>query len=100
MPTIPDGYDANEFGEDTWVSHWVREVFPQGDDHQLVNEYDIMYFQQRMRVTRTEMPRPASSHALEGFDTLRTGTPDVRPGVYFIRPDGNSDQYYKGGLQE
>ena len=100
MPTIPEGYDANEFGEDTWVSHWVREVFPQGDDHQLVNEYDIMYFQQRMRVTRTELPRPVSSHPLEGFDSLRTGTPDVRPGVYFIRPDGNADQYYKGGLQE
>ena len=44
-----------------------------------------------MRVQRVLMPG--------GFVDTRMGTPNVRPGVHFIRPDGNSDQFRKGVLQ-
>jgi hypothetical protein len=62
-------------------------------------EYDVEAFSQRMRVTRrTIAPDPLRvfSHSAEPGAGL--GTPNIRPGVHFIRPDGNAEQFRKGAF--
>lgn len=97
MPTIPDGIDSELLG-DSWISHRVRGLDPEGFDAMRA-EYDVEAFSQRMRVTRrTIAPDPLRvfSHSAEPGTAL--GTPDIRPGVHFIRPDGNADQFRKGAF--
>ena len=62
-----------------------------------VMEYDYTQFNKRMRVVRQELPRPQQPIMMVGSNTSAVGVPDVRAKVHYIRPDGNSDQYRKGG---
>lgn len=97
MPTIPDGIDSELLG-DSWISHRVRGLNPESFDAMRA-EYDVEAFSQRMRVTRrTIAPDPLRvfSHSAEPGAGL--GTPDIRPGVHFIRPDGNAEQFRKGAF--
>lgn len=96
MPTIPDGFDAAHFGPGTWVSHRVRGLQVEGWDS-FACEYDYQQFNKRMRV-RLGTPNDAPARRLypSGCIHGRVGTPGVRSGVHFIRPDGNSDQHRKG----
>lgn len=95
MPTIPASFKAELFGL-TWISHRVREVAGEGFDAFLC-EYDYQAFDKRMRVRRVGdgvIPRQLVHPS--GFAAARVGTPNARPGVHYIRPDGNSDQSRKG----
>ena len=96
MPTIPEGFNAELFGN-SWVSHRVRDVGVEGFDAFLC-EYDLRAFKHRMRVWR-RVEAPARAHLrAEGLAPAGVGTPGVRPAVHYIRPDGNADQHRKGAF--
>lgn len=97
MPTIPEGFDSNSFGDESWVSFRVREVHPEGYDA-FACEYDLTNFSKRMKVSRVKVPVVAEHIGPEGFDAFDSGTLDIKPLAHFIRPDGNSDQYRKGAF--
>lgn len=96
MPTIPKGFNAEQFGQ-AWVSHRVRDLFVPGEDFMQVAEYDPMDFAKRMRVRNATTPKPpAQGVGPVGFHALQAGTPGARLGAHHIRPDGNAEQYRKG----
>ena len=96
MPTIPEGFNAEQFGQ-AWVSHRVRDLFVPGEDFMQVAEYDPMDFAKRMRVRNATTPKPpAQGIGPAGFHALQVGTPGARLGAHHIRPDGNAEQYRKG----
>ena len=96
MPTIPKGFNAEQFGT-AWVSLRVRDVFVPGDDFMQVAEYDPMEFAKRMLVRNATTPKPpAQGIGPVGFHALQVGTPGARLGAHHIRPDGNTEQYRKG----
>ncbi len=98
MPTIPSGTDTSAFGT-VWVSLRVRGVEPDGWES-FICEYDPSHFADRMRVRNVFTPPDpnAQSVAPVGLDSVDVGVPNVRPGVHYIRPDGNADQYRKGAF--
>lgn len=97
MPTIPDGFNAEVFG-DTTISLRVRDVTAVGFDS-FISEMDISNFKGRMKVTLVKKPVIIEPKEIElqSFGDTAYGTPDIRLKVHYIRPDGNSDQYRKGG---
>ncbi|OAL80696.1 hypothetical protein [Acinetobacter sp. SFA] len=97
MPTIPDGFNAEVFG-DTTISLRVRDVTVEGFDS-FISEMDISNFKGRMKVTLVKKPvviEPKEIKA-EAFGITAYGVPNIRLKTHYIRPDGNSDQYRKGG---
>lgn len=96
MPTIPSGFNAERHGT-AWISHRVRGLALEGFDS-FACEYDYQAFQLRMRVRRGSdaVKPPVQGINPAGVAPLMQGAHDVRPGVHFIRPDGNSDQFRKG----
>ncbi|QIW89227.1 hypothetical protein 8P_016 [Pseudomonas phage 8P] len=96
MPTIPSGAQTDLYGE-PWVSFRVRDVAMQGFDA-FLSEYDLEAFDKRMRVTRSEAVLPSHSIAPVGILATDFAASDVKPGIHFIRPDGNADQYRKGAF--
>lgn len=88
------GFDSMKIGGG-WISHWVREVQPEGADAFLC-EYDPLKFKERMRVWRIEEEPEAIRVSVPGIDVSDRGMPDVRPTVHRILPDGNAEQYRKG----
>lgn len=98
MPTIPAGQDMSRYGE-LWVTHRVRQVAVEGFDA-FRSEYDLEQFKLRMRVSNAwEPPGPDAREVMPlGMDISDVGVPNVLPGVHFIRPDGNADQYRKGAF--
>lgn len=99
MPVIPIGELMEKFGT-TRISLRVRNLVMTGFDS-LVMEYDAANFDKRMRVKHGEGGTPAKpvQHLTPvGFDALRSSASNVRAGVHYIRPDGNSDQFRKGGF--
>lgn len=96
MPTIPSGFQSDLHGE-PWVSFRVRDVAMQGFDA-FLSEYDLEAFDKRMRVTRREAARPSQQITPVGILATEFAASDVKPGVHFIRPDGNADQYRKGAF--
>ena len=95
VPTIPRGYVAELFGV-AWVSFRVRGVACAGFDT-FLSEYDYQAFAQRMRVRNATFTRPLSTWVGGlGHNMQQFGTPGVRLGVHYIRPDGNAEQFRKG----
>lgn len=96
MPTIPSGAQTDLYGE-PWVSFRVREIKPAGYDA-FRCEYQLEAFDQRMRVYRAAVARPARSIGPVGFSAFASAASAVRAGRHYIRPDGNADQYRKGAF--
>lgn len=96
MPVLPAGFEADLHGT-PWVSHRVREVRAEGLDA-FACEYDYTAFHLRMRVWGPAPARPRQALVAAGFAAGAVGTPGVRSGVHYIRPDGNSDQHRKGAF--
>lgn len=96
MPTLPSGYDAASMGEPA-LSFRIREVDPNGFDAFLC-EYQLDQFEQRMRVSRNTVVRPSHRLSPVGIPAFASFASDVRPGVRYIRPDGNADQFRKGAF--
>lgn len=94
-PTIPDGFVAEQWGE-AWASMGVRDIGAIGFCA-FISEYDLRNFDKRMRVRNAYIPVPgAQTVAPVGVDLGSVDEPDIRLGVRFIRPDGDSDQFRKG----
>lgn len=97
MPTIPEGVLMSRHGE-PWVTFRVRQLSVEGFDA-FVSEYDIENFPLRMRVRNAYIPTPPEQEVEPvGLENSEVGVPNIRPGVHFIRPDGNADQYRKGAF--
>ena len=94
MPTIPEGFSAEQFGI-AWVSLAVRDMPVQGWDS-FASEYNIDDFEQRMRVSKTPRSRPVQTLSAQGVAPRTAGAPDIRPAAHYIRPDGNAETYRKG----
>jgi len=98
MPTIPEGFIAEQFGN-TWVSLRVRGIAVLGFDA-FLSEYEFRNFNQRMRVAYREGPTPppvariVAAHGFNAFDSSISG--NISNLVQYIRPDGNMDNYRKG----
>lgn len=97
MPTIPDGFNAELFG-DTTISLRVRDITAIGFDS-FVSEMDISNFKGRMKVELVKKPVVIEPKEVftQSFVNTNYGVPDIRLKTHYIRPDGNSDQYRKGG---
>ena len=95
MPTIPEGFDASQLSDPS-VSFFVRGVQPEGYDAFLCT-YDVQSFRDRMKVTRKDIPKPSLIVRPVGFSDFMCTASDVRLKVHYIRPDGNSEQFRKGG---
>ncbi|MDY0046066.1 MAG: hypothetical protein RBS10_01480 [Thauera propionica] len=90
------GFNAEVFGE-TNVSNWIREISPDGfEETRMIDDQ----FPLRMRVTRGNVPVDLPWMVeVDGIAPQnRAGTPNVRPAVHFIRPDGNAEQFRKGAF--
>lgn len=96
-PTIPKGFNAEVFGSTT-ISLRVRDVTVDGFDS-FISEMDISNFKGRMKVTLVKKPVVIEPKEimLEAFGLTTYGIPNIRLKTHYIRPDGNSDQYRKGG---
>lgn len=96
LPTIPNGFDPSRYGTPV-ITFRVREIKTPSITH-FAMEYDYTKFDLRMRVIRYNKPIPAIRVAPLGFDALQINASNVRNSVYYIRPDGDSDQYRKGAF--
>lgn len=95
VPTMPPGFDPLQFGPETWVSHWVRQVDAQGTDF-FASEYDYTNFEARMRVWRHKESPPMQMATAAGFETSSFGYHEARNRAHYIRPDGNAEVFRKG----
>ncbi len=100
VPTNIGGNVHTLFGQGTWISFKVREIRARGEDFSHVNEYDPHNFKQRMYIWNRTQPQLPSAQIIgpQGFDNLTVRVPDIRPAAHYIRPDGNMDNYRKGGI--
>lgn len=96
VPFVAGGFYTELFGE-PWVSFRVRELVAEGFDA-FLSEYQLEEFDKRMRVRRVDPPRPREFVEAVGLEHSVLGVPNIRPGVHFIRPDGNADQFRKGAF--
>lgn len=88
------GLNSDVYGK-TVISLRVRNLAIEGFET-FVMEYDYTNFNDRMRVTRKDLPRPTMPVNTLGFDAALYGVPNIKPAAHYIRPDGNSDQFRKG----
>lgn len=99
VPTKITGGDFSLFGK-SWISLHTREIIPMGEDSSLVGEYTPGLFNLKMVIynrNQAELPKFQLVKGA-GFIAQQIGTPNIKPSVHFIRPDGNSDHYRKGGF--
>lgn len=96
-PTIPTGFESEIFGNH-WISLKVRDISIEGFDS-FQSELDISNFKGRMKVILVKKPIVIEPKEIkpEAFDLAAYGVPNIRLKTHYIRPDGNSDQYRKGG---
>lgn len=96
IPLIIGGGDTSIFGDHS-ISLRIREIPIVGFDAFLC-EYDVDRFNDRLRVISIQKPNNLTQEIVaQGFKLSSMGYTDVRLGQYYIRPDGNSDQFRKGG---
>ena len=98
MPVIPVGVLMEKFGT-TYIGLKVRDIGMQGFDSCVIG-YDPKHFDLRMRVKRGQGgtdQKPTQHIQAVGFDAFHTNASNVKYADQYIRPDGNSDQFRKGG---
>lgn len=99
VPFVLGGGVMSRYGT-AWISDRVREIRTEGFDSAQVAIYDRDNFQGRLQVwmRKYEPAIPKQTVQVGGLSSLAIGIPDIKPAVHYIRPDGNSDNYRKGGL--
>ena len=96
VPSSIGAGDMSFFG-DTWISLKIREVGVMGFNA-FRSQYDLEFFRERMTVKNKYDGKPfARTITTTGFNTSSLGSADAKLGQHYIRPDGNSDQFRKGG---
>lgn len=100
VPTNIGGGVQSLFGT-AWVSLRVRGIEVSGLDHALVAKYEPGKFELAMKVIRREMPGEDKTQRIfmNGSILAFVGAPDIKNKIHYIRPDGNSEQYRKGGYE-
>ena len=98
-PTIPKGFENELFGN-TWISLKVRDISVEGFES-FISETDVSSFKGRMKVTLAKKADPIEPKSVEvsSFGGTSYGLPDIKLKVHYIRPDGYSDQFRKGGIK-
>lgn len=97
VPLIIGGDDTSRHGL-TWISLRVRELGAEGFDA-FRSEYDITDFNGKMAVKNADKKLPSKTTVTAtGIEPANAiGYQDIKLGQHYIRPDGNSDQFRKGG---
>ena len=98
VPNIVGGDDMSEFGS-SMVSLRIRGLALDGWDS-FISEYDTANFKERMKVSFVDKPIIFETQRITvgGFIASNHGyAAGIKFGQQFIRPDGNSDQFRKGG---
>lgn len=96
VPTKIGAGDTSIFGT-AFISARVRGISIEGIDS-FISEYDVDSFADRMKVHRGRpLPNPIDRLTTEGFNAYQSGIANIGHGQRYIRPDGNSDQFRKGG---
>lgn len=96
VPTSIGGGDMFLSGN-SLISLRVRQVDAVGFNA-FVSRYDPIGFNERMRVTLVKPPIDNVQRVnVYGINHSSVGNANAIFGQYFIRPDGNSDQFRKGG---
>lgn len=97
VPTSIGGTDTSQYGT-AWVSLKVRGVSAIGFNA-FISEYDITSFKERLRVENADKKLPAlmTINPVGLPSALEVGYQEIKLGQQYIRPDGNSDQFRKGG---
>ena len=96
VPMAIGAGDTSLFGT-SFVSLRVRDLVLDGFDG-FISEYDVSSFKDRMRVnhkkqTVDDMKRVTT----DSFTSSAFGYNNIKLGQHYIRPDGSSDQFRKGG---
>ena len=89
--------NAEKFGNTT-IGLRVRDVGVFGFDA-FNAESDISNFKGRLKVIQVKQPQVIEPKEIypQSFGHTAYGVPDIRLKVHYIRPDGNSNQFRKGG---
>lgn len=97
VPLVIGGYDTSRYGV-AFISLRVRDISLQGFNA-FQSGYDTSNFYDRMTVYNADKQLPeVIGLSLTGIEPLNNfGYTDVKLGQHYIRPDGNSDQFRKGG---
>ncbi|WPJ30577.1 hypothetical protein [Pseudoalteromonas phage vB_PalP_Y7] len=97
VPLIIGAGDTSRHGL-TWISLRVREIGAEGFNA-FRSEYDLSNFKEHMTVKNADKKLPVIMRIeATGINPSNSiGYQDVKLGQYYIRPDGNSDQFRKGG---
>ncbi len=97
VPTSIGAGDTSSHG-DTSVSLRIRELGAEGFDA-FISRYELESFAGRMTVRNTDQQLPQIRQLnINGIEHNSTvGYQDIKLGQHYIRPDGNSDQFRKGG---
>lgn len=63
------------------------------------SQYDLEFFRERMTVKNADKQLPITvTVSAVGIESLsNVGYQEIKLGQHYIRPDGNSDQFRKGG---
>lgn len=97
VPLIIGAGDTSRHGL-TWISLRVRDLGAEGFDA-LRSEYELSNFKERMTVNNADKKLPSKTTVTAtGIEPANAiGYQDIKLGQHYIRPDGNSDQFRKGG---
>lgn len=96
VPLIISGGETLLMG-DTTISLYIREIQPVGFIA-LSSGYNLSSFDERMTVTNDYIYKPdVITVGVLGINPPLATAPDIMLGQRYIRPDGNSDQFRKGG---
>lgn len=100
VPTKVGGLEQCIFGT-TRIENLIRNLSFAGEDFAIVGDYDPQYFKNRMtvRIKQGTYPEPQSKHIqVQGLNAFKSSVYDIKPAVHYIRPDGNAENYRKGGI--
>lgn len=98
VPMAITGGVITEFGK-AWISLRVRDIQAKGTDS-FASNYILSSFDDRMKVNYGEyrQPKPGNQEVIaDGINSYIGSDANIRLNQHFIRPDGNSDQFRKGG---
>lgn len=96
VPVITKGYDAAVYGN-AGISLFIRQLELTGFES-LDMQSDTSHFEKRMKVALIKTPgQTLQTVNVDGVLALNTGNLTIKLNQRFITPDGNSDQFRKGG---
>ena len=92
-----EGVNTSIFGQSA-ITYRVRQVDTKGFDS-FISTYSISHFKDRLKVALKKKPVVVLNQVIivNGIQLHDQSIPDIKLNVHYIRPDGNSEQFRKGG---